>query len=268
VCASQWLVESDLGKAPENSMFVIQGVNAVKYRLTFALVLLFCRDASAGTQLPVRVSPNFNILIRQGDERVKNAHVDIYRVFDKGESFIWRDQVWSGSSDASGVASPPELPLGKYRIFADTGTSESEVYVDVATEYKWDRATIYLPPSNEAIADAVVSTPMTAIVREFRGIVQYDTVAAFIPKVKIRIFRKDELGKSYIGQIQSDEEGKFTMPLDKGTYVAVFQRNGFKMRSVGFEVGEKGDSELRLRLSSEAHQVPYFQGTITPVPKN
>lgn len=239
----------------------------MKYRLTFALVLVYSCHGLAGTQLPVRVSPNFKVLISQGDDHVKDARVDIYRVLEKGESYVWKSRFWNGLSDTSGIASPPELPVGKYRIFADTGTSEAEVYVDVETEYKWDRAAIYLPPSNRAIADAVLSTPLTASVREFRGIIQSDAIAAFIPGVKIRVFRKDGIDKNYMGQIQSDEEGEFTMPLDEGRYVAVFQRNGFKIRAIGFEVGENGQTELRLMLSREPNQVSVERGTVTHVPE-
>jgi len=100
----------------------------------------------------VRCSPHVNILVHQGDDQIKDARVDVYRVGEKGEIYLW-----SGLTDAGGIASPPELPVGKYRVFADNGMSESEVYIDVETEYKWDRVGIYLPRSNQIIADALLS---------------------------------------------------------------------------------------------------------------
>jgi hypothetical protein len=61
--------------------------------------------------------------------------------------------------------------------------------------------------------------------------------------------------------------GKFTQPLDKGKYVAVFQKNGFKIRTIGFEVGEKGLAELRPYLLREPPQIIYYPLDVTTVPK-
>jgi len=231
-------------------------MEAVMRSLKLGLALLLSAHLWAGTapwnQLPVRTSPSLSVIVHRDRIPVGAARVDIYRVMENGES-----HVWTGVTGVDGIVSPPTLPVGKYRVFADTGMSEAAVYLDVEEKYKWDRAGIELPPPNEVIV-ALMSTPVSTSVREFRGVVQLDN-GVFLSGVQIRIFRKASLERGYVGQFRSDEKGQFVIPLGSGNYIAVFQWHGLKTRAVGFEVAEKGlDRPLQLRM--EIDRMPKTSG--------
>ncbi|MGB8986345.1 MAG: carboxypeptidase-like regulatory domain-containing protein, partial [Candidatus Sulfotelmatobacter sp.] len=93
-------------------------------------------------------------------------------------------------------------------------------------------------------------------VREFRGVVQNES-GAVIPHAKIRVLRKSS-DKEDLAKIQSDEKGQFSLRLDRGTYLAVFQIPGFKNQVLGLKVANDGWDAFRLTME--------IVGTATNVP--
>jgi len=84
--------------------------------------------------------------------------------------------------------------------------------------------------------------------KEFRGVVQ-DASDAVIPGLKIEVLRKAALEKGDLAQTLSNEKGQFTLPLDRGEYLAVFTYQGFKTRAVAFKLANEGWQGIRIAMT-------------------
>jgi hypothetical protein len=223
----------------------------------FAFGIIATGNAAANTLVVVSVqrcssSTNPVIAVTQLGQRVPQAHLDVYREIEHGERASW-----GGVTDKRGVAKLPELSPGEYRIVADSGKLDATMLLSVLGDSDDSRCEIRLtPPDAPKALDSLAEQTASIKVRGFRGIVQ-DESGALIQRAKIRVLRKSS-DKQDLARIESDERGQFSLHLERGTYLAVFQVAGFKMQVVGFEVVKNGWDAVRLTME--------IAGTATNVP--
>jgi hypothetical protein len=224
----------------------------------FALAMLATGSAAANTVVPVSIqrclsSPNAVIAVTENSRDVRGAHLDIYREIEHGER-----PAWGGLADKHGVARPPELAPGTYRVVADSGKLDATMFLTVSSDSSSaDMCEIKLTtPDAAGTLDSIEEQTASIRVREFQGVVQDDS-GAVIQHAKIRVLRKSS-DKEDLAKIQSDEKGQFFLHLGRGTYLAVFQVRGFKMQVVGFKVVKDGWDAVRLTME--------VAGTATNVP--
>jgi hypothetical protein len=215
----------------------------------FALGMLATGSAAgANTVVAVSVqrcssSPNPVIAVTEQDRGVRGARLDIYHEIDHGER-----PAWGGLTDKRGMAKPPALAAGTYRIVADSGKLDATMFLTVSSDGgNAAKCEIKLTlPDAPGTLDALAQQTASVRVREFRGVVQ-DELGAVVQHAKIRVLRKSS-DKEDLAKIQSDERGQFSLDLRRGTYLAVFQVPGFKMQVVGFKVAKDGWDAVRLTM--------------------
>ena len=214
----------------------------------FALGMLATGSAAANTVVVVSVqrcssSPNAVIAVTEKDRGSRGAHLDIYREIEHGER-----PAWAGLTDKHGVAKPPELVPGTYRIVADSGKLDATMFLTVSNDGDdTARCEIKLtPPDAPRAFDSLPEPSANISVRELRGVVQ-DASGAVIQHAKIRVLRKSA-DKEDLAKVQSDEKGQFSLRLDRGTYLAVFQVPGFRTRVVSLKVAKDGWDGFRLTM--------------------
>ena len=214
----------------------------------FALGVIATGNAGANTVVVVsvqRCSSSLRpvIAVTERDRGVRGVHLDIYREIDHGER-----PAWGGLTDKRGVAKPPELAPGTYRVVADSGKLDATMFLTVSGD-NGNAATCEItltPPDGPRTRDSLAQQAPSIKLREFRGVVQ-DELGAVIQHAKIRVLRKSSDSED-LAKIQSDEKGQFSLHLDSGTYLAVFQVSGFKKRVVGFSVVKDGWDAFRLTM--------------------
>ncbi len=69
-----------------------------------------------------------------------------------------------------------------------------------------------------------------------------------IPRTKIRVISKKSPDHGDLAGTQSDERGRFSLPLHDGTYLAVFEFAGFKRQVLGITVAKDGWDAFRLTM--------------------
>ncbi len=193
-------------------------------------------------------SPNVCIQMKS-DRDVKGVDLAIYQRIEHGEHLFW-----SGATDLTGKACPPALPNGRYRLFASTAKLDATLNLTVTkAEAKIVPLTMELinhdQPSAEALMrNSLDQAPLKVWLKTFRGVVQ-DRTGALIPKAKVGVWRRELLGDKPAFETQSDERGRFDLPLAGGRYVAVIQRPGFRDCVFGFEVGDRGWNAVSLTMT-------------------
>jgi len=184
------------------------------------------------------------IAVTQLGKSVPRAKLDIYREIENGERLSW-----TGVTDKHGVAKPPKLRPGKYRVVADTGRLDATMFLtvtdDAAPQAKCE---IKLTPPDARLTFSALARQAASIrVSEFRGVVQ-DDFGAVIPRTKIRIMSQKSPDDGDLASTQSDERGRFSLPLRDGTYLAVFEFAGFQRQVVGITVAKDGWEAFRLKM--------------------
>jgi hypothetical protein len=219
-------------------------------RLVIVALGIATGSAAANTVVKVTVqvcspSPNVAIAVTQLGKSVPGAKLDIYREIENGER-----PSWTGVTDKHGVAKPPELRPGKYRVVADSGRLEATMFLTVTDDAAPQaRCEIKLtPPDASQTFSALARQAVSIRVREFRGVVQ-DDFGAVIPHTKIRVLRKKSPDDGDLASTQSDERGQFLLPLREGTYLAVFEFAGFKRQVVGITVAKNGWEAFLLTMA-------------------
>jgi hypothetical protein len=102
-----------------------------------------------------------------------------------------------------------------------------------------------LPPAPPTLADQLeqaAKSPPEARAREFEGIVT-DVSGAPIPRAGLVVYVHRPEKKQNLLRLEADAEGRFSIPLNPGRYIAAFQSPGFKTRVVAFEIGPDESQE-------------------------
>jgi hypothetical protein len=191
------------------------------------------------------------IAVTQQGRAVRSAHLDIYREIERGER-----PAWGGLTDKHGVAKPPDLPPGKYRVVADSGKMRATKFLTISSDDGTaSRCEIKLtPPDPPRVFGSPPEQIASIRVLEFRGVIE-DPTGAVLPNTKIRVLRKSS-DKADLADIQSDGNGQFSLHLDRGTYLAVFSIPSFKTQVVSLKISKHGWHAVKLTMELGATYVP------------
>jgi hypothetical protein len=96
----------------------------VTRRIAFSLGLLAAVSVVAAAQLQPS-STKIKVVVMRAGQPLKGARVTFHLEIEHGE----RD-VWTGVTGLDGSVSPPDLPEGKYRIFADGGKRTGGLFIE------------------------------------------------------------------------------------------------------------------------------------------
>ncbi len=210
---------------------------------------IFFSDAAVGdTQvIPTPVcypAHHAEIVVTKLGHAVTGARVDIYRQIDHGERTYW-----TGLTDANGTVRPPELPIGRYRLFGDAGEDSSAMFLLVDDHAQDAKCRLELSKEVSKKAELPILTKRTPNVTlaSFKGVVQ-DEGKAVIPRLKIEVLRRESLQTGPVARAESNEKGQFDLQLPQGSYVAVFSYQGFRRRSLAFTIGSKGWQGIQLTM--------------------
>lgn len=149
------------------------------------------------------------------------------------------------TTDTHGAAELLDLAPGTYcitatadaRLGADLCLLVSKGHVPERSEFSLKLAPLPPPPPTlaEQLENAAKSPPQVRA-RRFEGIVT-DMVGAPIPRAGVVVYVRSSEKKPNLIRLETDEEGRFSVPLNPGSYAAAFQSPGFATRFVGFEIG-------------------------------
>jgi hypothetical protein len=155
------------------------------------------------------------------------------------------------TTDARGSAELRNLVPGTYCITA-TADPKLGAIVCVVVSNAHDRKRsefslklVPLPPAPPTLAEQLeqaAKSPPQVRAREFDGIVT-DVTGAHIPRAGIVVYVHRSEKKPDLIRLEADEEGRFSVPLNPGSYAAAFQSPGFKTRFVVFEIGPEESKE-------------------------
>ena len=205
-------------------------------------------------------SPELTLSVTSSGKWASGVRVDIYRKIENGERLFW-----TGLTASDGTAKPSALPVGEYRIFADAGDRGGMMSLLVGQFKGTTRCalSIGIPISLDS-GTSTPEEPSKLQLKEFRGVV-VDQKKIPIPHVIVRVLRS-ELAEGYLAQFQSDENGRFGLPLGEGSYIATFDYQGFRTRTILFRLGEGWQGcELGMTLDGSAvHDPPAAEWTSTP----
>jgi hypothetical protein len=159
-------------------------------------------------------------------------------------------------TDEQGIVTSPLLQPGQYHVVAMSSEGRfAEIYLDVskgagnvASAFLMD-LTPKAPTLAErkSLAALVEKTPVTEHVRKFTGVVE-DPSGAVIPEADIQIFQKGKEGDAVV-TLKADKEGRFSVPLADGVYVAFLRMQGFRTEAVGFEIaGSASVKDVRISM--------------------
>jgi hypothetical protein len=222
----------------------VEGVKSVI--ITF--LLLSASYAAGNTVVVIRSylpsSPYPCVTVSRNGKRVSDLPITVYQSGTR----LGQSAYWTSSTNKDGIVCPPELPEGKYEIYATSGRRSAELDLEVS---KGNNVTgfelaLVLPGSLQAAIEA----PITIWVQQLRGVVQ-DASGAVIQKVKIEILRKrsgSEVDENPVVKIGSNDRGQFSSDLENGAYVAIFEYPGFNVTAFSFEVDPKGWKGLELTM--------------------
>jgi hypothetical protein len=162
---------------------------------------------------------------------------------------------WNSVTAAEGIITLPYLLPGNYELrVSSTHAGESVLYFQVlGGAYQNVRSFVFemspKPPRSAQTIAAVA--PLRAWLERFAGTIQ-DRTGAVIPKTKVSIKKRDDLEAQQVAEIQTDEGGNFSATLPPGEYVAFFEKRGFAIEILPFQIGKSGEQSfvLRLRLSA------------------
>jgi len=155
------------------------------------------------------------------------------------------------STNARGRAELRNLAAATYCITATADPKLGAVLclaVSNAQECKLSEFSLKLvplpppPPTlDELLEQAAKSSPQVRT-RAFAGIVT-DVTGAPISRARLVVYVHPSEKKADVIKLVADGEGRFSVPLNPGSYAAAFQSPGFKTRIVGFEIGPNESQE-------------------------
>jgi hypothetical protein len=165
------------------------------------------------------------------------------------------------TTDARGSAELRNLAPGTYCIAAAASPKLGAVLcLVVSNDHDHKRSEFSLklmplPPPPPTLAEQLeeaAKSPPQVRAREFEGIVT-DVTGAHIPRagVVVNVHRSEK--KPNLIRLEADEEGRFSVPLNPGSYAVAFQSPGFKTRFVVFEIGpeeSQGSAPIVLQIGT------------------
>jgi hypothetical protein len=216
----------------------------------------------AGLGYPQLSSSHVQIAVMLDGKPVKGARVDVYewnRI--RNSDGLLR---FTGLTNDKGVATPPALVAGDYRVLGTLGDVSALLLLWV-TDERTEMTTLSmmdltaLAHQDQEIQEAAVKRaeglPIRDRVRAFRGVV-VDASGALIPGAKIRILKNGSEGKTFVFGLNADSAGHFSAELSDGLYLGFFYSPGFRAEAIPFEVTKEGSGDLRLVLQVPETNLP------------
>jgi len=155
------------------------------------------------------------------------------------------------TTDARGSAELQNLSPGTYCINATADPNLGAVLCLVVSNAHHRKRSEFLlklvplPPSPPTLAEELeraLKSPPQARARAFEGIVT-DVAGAPIPRAGLVVYVRRSGEKPSLVRLEADADGRFSAPLNPGSYAVAFQSPGFQTRFVGFEIGPNESQE-------------------------
>ena len=199
---------------------------------------------------------------------LKGAKVDIYpsKLFGSAGSVCF-----SGLANENGIATPPALDGGDYRVVATLGDASTFLMLRVVDKLEPMTALLinltqsvrYGRQIEEEAAKRAEGLPIRDHVQVFQGTV-VDISGAIIPLAKIRIIKTGPEGRTFVLGLYADSVGHFSAQLPEGFYLGIFYTDGFRPEAVRFEVTKQGSGNLLVTLQIGKPELPITQYLFKP----
>ncbi len=147
-------------------------------------------------------------------------------------------------TDANGVAELPELAVGDY----DVGVTVNDVatsFIQISVGNKNEVSAFKLDVGSQL--ERVESVPVTSHVAAFQGVARDPGGAAI--SGPIVVVRKGSQGRDVVLRTKTDAQGRFSVDLSEGSYIAVFFSPQFRPAIVPFQLMKEGSKELQVTLN-------------------
>jgi hypothetical protein len=247
----------------------VEGVKSVSILIVGLIAVNHSIAQTAAVALPsCSSSPHVVINAAQVTKNASDPYVDIYRVTGSDEVLYLNSK-----ADAHGVVTFPELPAGKYRVFADDGKQSAEMYLMVSQGHNTVPCEMKFP----APGTRYYRSYKTIVIKELRGIVQGDKTRSPVempspvraekitamPRVKVTLSRDGDHNSPNVTVIETDQEGKFAFRnLTDGWYWVRFEppKESYLFCRVSFQmkVAPEGWTGLKLSLAPWVSVAPGF----------
>ena len=250
----------------------------MKLQIQIATCLLFVAGTaraaeavvSVEVQTPLKSGPVSRIVVALNGKPAPGAKVEVYKeqrsAVSTQQSAKRKDNSGSPGDEGArgeipiltltcdeyGWLKTPKLADGQYSFVAQAGENlRADLVLDVSSPggtmaFRMDLHS-WVPERPGVGLTNPEKVPITKRLEVFRGTVT-DQTGAVIPKVSIRLVRKEAGGTKVVNEIKSGSSGDFEAQLAPGTYVAIFSASGFKIYAVGFEIAPDGSRRLDVKL--------------------
>lgn len=155
------------------------------------------------------------------------------------------------TTDARGSAELRNLAPGTYCVAATADPRlEADLCLVVSNARNRKRSEFSLkleplpppPPTLTELLEQAAKSPPQVRARDFAGVVT-DPSGASISHAGLVVYVHSSEKKPNLIRLEADQDGRFSIPLNPGSYTAAFQSPGFKTRLVGFVIGPDESQE-------------------------
>jgi hypothetical protein len=188
---------------------------------------------------------NIVIAVTRDNSVIRSASIDLYREVENGER-----KVWSGTTDNEGLAHPPRLEAGEYRVFVDAGDRSGTIDLAVSGDSQ-DLTRCNLDFVQEPSHDSAYPLGENFSVielRELRGTV-VDPSAAVIRRARVILQRRDGEQFRDVGSTETDSRGEFDLREQRrGIYRVIVVVPGFCRISTLTSLSNTGSVGMEIRM--------------------
>ena len=148
------------------------------------------------------------------------------------------------ASDPNGTAMLKDLPIGTTCILATSKNNlRADLCLEVSKQSPREISSFNMsllpgappPPSMEDLIRAAEKTLPLERVRKLDGIVQ-DPSGAVIPNAIVDIYKRGSYPQGLLSKLRTNQEGRFAVSLNPGSYTAIVQMPGFRTDFVIIEI--------------------------------
>ncbi|HUJ82569.1 MAG TPA: carboxypeptidase-like regulatory domain-containing protein [Candidatus Acidoferrales bacterium] len=161
-------------------------------------------------------------------------------------------------TDSRGMIHLPNLPAGKYSFIASLSpTLWADLYLRISARHSPKPSTFDMfltpklppPPTLEEQLEAARKEPVTLHTQILTGVVK-EPGGSGLPSARIAIYKHDLGEKAPPLSFTADEHGRFSVPLEPGTYTAAFYEAGFAIKFLNFEIApQAGQQSVEVKLN-------------------
>ncbi len=158
---------------------------------------------------------------------------------------------FSLSTKDDGVAELPQLPPGKYRVFAGAlDKLRAALFLEVTMSAGGETSSFSMnltvgsdqPQATQSMLAISEKNLCEEKFREFKGLL-LDPQGSRVSGAKIEVFQFGFLERGPVVEIKAASDGSFSASLADGRYLAIFTMPGFRTELLVFEVAKKENSK-------------------------